>query len=190
MKKLIAAICAALALYAVAAPAVAQDSTILRSLPTAVQKEIESTRSECRGLEGVTYGTSGDEGLIQFTVSGVPAVFIDRLRLCGGQCLKGTNCATGYTHTVDIYVRSGNTWRKAFSRDVTEPVFVSTELTGWGEDPPKYGKFRALVIKLHAWENDKDCPAITRDPTEWKKRTCDFVVKWDEQSKKFTLKPL
>ena len=69
-------------------------------------------------------------------------------------------------------------------------MFLSTELTGWGENPPKYGKFRALVIKLHAWENDKDCPAITRDPTEWKKRTCDFVVEWDEQSKKFTLKPL
>jgi len=47
---------------------------------------------------------------------------------------KGSNCATG-THDVTIYVRSGNAWKKAFSVDATEPIFVSTE--------PSTGKFRA-----------------------------------------------
>ena len=113
MKKLIAAICAALALYAVAAPAVAQDSTILRSLPTAVQKEIESTRSECRGLEGVTYGTSGDEGLIQFTVSGVPAVFIDRAEslrrsvLEGHQLRNGVHSHSGHLRPLGEHLAKG-----------------------------------------------------------------------------------
>jgi hypothetical protein len=168
-------------IMALATPALAETS-VLRSLPAEVQRDIEGVRAQCRGLEGVNYGTSGDEGLIQFTVSGMSAVLVDSLNLCDGQCLKGTNCATGYTHQVDIYVRAGNAWRKAFSKDVTEPVLLDAEFTG-----PPYGKFKALVVKVHAgWE--KECPAVTNEGTEWKRRSCTMVVKWD--GTRFTWRPL
>jgi hypothetical protein len=108
---------------------------------------------------------------------------VDELSFCGDQCYHGVNCATGHTHLVEVYVRSGSVWRKAFSKQVTQPIFVSTE------NDPHTGestRFRALVIKIGA--EDKMCPAISSDPTEWKRRSCDFVVKWD--GAKFTFKPL
>jgi tetratricopeptide (TPR) repeat protein len=150
--------------------------SLLRSLPSGVQKEIEGIRQSCTESEG----TKGDEGLITFTVSGAQAVLVDELNFCGGGtvCMHGVNCATGYTHLVEIYVRSGSTWAKAFSKYVTEPVFLSTE----------YGEFKALVLKVHA--GDKECPSTSSDPTEWKRRSCDFVVRWDNRSKKFTYRPL
>src|SRR5262249_55085411 len=54
--------------------------------------------------------TSGDEGLEAFTVSGAQAVLVDALNFYGGGrlCIKSVNCATGYTHSVAIYVRYGN----------------------------------------------------------------------------------
>jgi hypothetical protein len=103
---------------------------------------------------------------------------VDELNFCGGGCIHGVNCATGFSHNVAIYVRSGSTWKEAFSKSVTEPVFLSTE----------YGKFKALVLKVHA--GDKECPSTSSDPTEWKRRSCDFIVRWDYGSKKLTYKPL
>jgi hypothetical protein len=155
-------------------------SSILRSLPTEVQKDIERTRAGCRESNDrqFTSGLTGDDGLRIFTVSGTQAVMVDELNFCGGECNHGVNCATGFTHNVDIYVRSGSTWTKAFSKYVTEPVFLSTE----------YGKFKALVLKVPAW--DKECPSTSSDPTEWKRRSCDFVVRWDNGSKRFTYRPL
>jgi hypothetical protein len=75
-------------------------SPVLQSLPAAVQKNIEQVRTACRAYwndRGIADSSdvqpylvsSGDEGLIQFTVSGAQAVMVSNLNLCGGQCLKG-----------------------------------------------------------------------------------------------------
>jgi hypothetical protein len=102
------------------------EASVLGSLPTDAQKKIENIRAECR--EAGLKTPSGDEGLSVFTVSGMQAVLVDALNFCdGGQCNHGVNCATGYTHSVAIYVRSGNTWRKALSADATEPIFLSAD---------------------------------------------------------------
>jgi hypothetical protein len=127
------------------------ETSILRTLPNDAQKKIENIRAECRGADLTT--TSGDQGLSQFTLSGMQAVLIDELGFCdGGQCNHGINCATGYTHWVEIYVRSGNAWRKALSVNATEPIFLSVE--------PYTEKFRALVLSLHG--GDTGCPSATR----------------------------
>jgi hypothetical protein len=88
------------------------EAPILRSLPSDVQKEIERVRQSCRALGPATdytppRVTEGDEGLITFTVSGAQAV--DQLNLCGNgcDCIHGANCATGGTHSVAIYIRTG-----------------------------------------------------------------------------------
>ena len=160
---------------------VAAETSILRSLPSTVQKEIQGVRESCPVDEK---NTSGDDGLQTFTVSGAQAILVDSLNFCGGQqtCFHGINCATGYTHSVTIYIRRGNAWKKSFSVDATEPVFLSVE--PYVENP----KFRALVLSVHAgW--DLGCPVRNKnDPTAWKREKCDFVVKWD--GTKFTYKPL
>jgi hypothetical protein len=154
------------------------ETSVLRSLPTATQKQIENIRAECRGADLTT--TSGDEGLSPFTLSGAQAVMVDGLNFCdGGQCNHGINCATGYSHSLEVYVRSGNAWRKALSTNATEPVFLSVE--------PYTEKFRALVLSVHG--GDEGCPVRNKnDPTAWKREKCDFVVKWD--GTKFVWKPL
>jgi tetratricopeptide (TPR) repeat protein len=89
--------------------------SLLRSLPSDVQKEIKGIRQSCRELGPATSDytpprvTEGDEGLITFTVSGAQAVLIDELNFCGGggECIHGVNCATGFTHNVAIYIRTG-----------------------------------------------------------------------------------
>jgi hypothetical protein len=179
MDKLFKPLTAAALSAAMIAP-VAAETSILRSLPSAVQKEIQEVRESCPADEK---NTSGDDGLQIFTVSGAQAVLVDSLNFCGGQqtCLHGINCATGYTHSVTIYVRRGNAWKKSFSVHATEPVFLSVE--PYVETP----KFRALVLSVHA--GDLGCPVRAKDdPTAWKKEKCDFVVKWD--GAKFTSKPL
>jgi hypothetical protein len=174
-----------LATIAILAIAASPAHGVLRSLPTSVQKSIKEIRERCLAIEreNPPYGTADDDGLMTFTLSGAQAVLVDELSFCGSQCYHGVNCATGFTHLVEVYVRSGSVWRKAFSKQVTQPIFVSTE------NDPHTGesmRFRALVIKIGA--DDKMCPAISSDPTEWKRRSCDFVVKWD--GAKFTFKPL
>jgi hypothetical protein len=172
VKKLLIAILATLAAEAHA------ETSVLRSLPTDTQKKIESIRDECRAADLKT--TSGDEGLSLFILSGRQAVMVDELNFCdGGQCNHGINCATGYSHWVEVYVRSGNAWRKALSADATEPIFLSVE--------PYTEKFRALVLSVHG--GDKDCPVRNKDdPMAWKREKCDLVVKWD--GTKFVWKPL
>jgi hypothetical protein len=124
--------------------------------------------------------TSGDEGLIKFTVQGAQAVLVDELNFCDdGQCNHGINCATGFTHDVAIYIRSGKSWRKALSRAATEETFLSLD--------PCTSKFRTLVVSVHG--GDEGCPFRDKnDPTAWKKEKCDFIVKWD--GTKFTYRPL
>jgi hypothetical protein len=98
-----------------------ESSTVLQTLPAEAQKDIERVRASCREAGGALRTTSGDEGLIKFTVQGAQAVLVDELNFCDdGQCNHGINCATGFTHDVAIYIRSGKSWRKALSRSATE----------------------------------------------------------------------
>jgi hypothetical protein len=135
-------------------PAIAEiPAPILRSLPPAVQKEIE----EMRAMGGWRCGD-------------------------GRTCIHGVNCAIGYAHQVEIYVRRGNVWRKSFSVQATEPTFLSVE-------PSENPNFRALVLSVGAGDTVLGCPIRNKnDPTAWKHGKCDFVVKWD--GTKFSHKPL
>jgi hypothetical protein len=110
-----------------------------------------------------------------FTVSGAQAVLVDQLNFCGGglTCVHGVNCATGYTHQVEIYVRRGNAWTKSFSIQATEPIFLSVERS-------EKSKFRALVLSVGGGDDILGCPIRNKnDPIAWKHEKCDFVVKWD-----------
>jgi hypothetical protein len=129
--------------------------------------------------------SSGDEGLILFTVSGMQAVMVSDLELCDGQCHTGANCSNRGSYGIAIYVRSINgTWRKALSTDARRSVFLSTD----------NNKFKALVLSVAG--GNKDCPtrdAMYREGKEtyvfpaWK-QSCDAVVRWN--GTKFTYKPL
>ena len=80
---------------------------------------------------------------------------------------------------VEVYVRSGNAWRKALSAYANEPIFLSVE--------PYAKKFRVHVLSVGG--GDERCPVRNKnDPTAWKREKCDFVVKWDGM--KFVWKPL
>jgi hypothetical protein len=148
------------------------EAPILRSLPFDVQKEIGRVRQACRGAVPCTSDndpprvTKDDEGLISFSVSGKQAVLVDELNFCGGggNCFDGVNCATGFTHNIAIYVRSGNAWRKALSTFASEPVLLRIE--------NGTQTFKSLVLKV--FPGDWGCPPRTnyRD-------TCAAVVKWD-----------
>jgi len=148
--------------------------SLLRSLPSDVQKEIEGIRQSCRELGPATSDytpprvTEGDEGLITFTVSGAQAVLIDELNFCGGggECIHGVNCATGFTHNVAIYIRTGKSWKKSLSIFASEPVFLDVERGT--------GKFEVLVLNVFA--GDWGCPVRTNAPPH---DSCAAVVKWD-----------
>ena len=112
MKQIATAIC----LLACIAPAVADDekdkethaetpSPVLHSLPAEVQKNIEQVRTACRAFwndRGIAdqsdaqffLVSSGDAGLISFSLSGSQAVMVSNLHLCGEQCLKTVTCST------------------------------------------------------------------------------------------------
>jgi hypothetical protein len=135
------------------------EEAILRSLPSDVQKEIERVRQSCRELGPVTSDytpprvTEGDEGLITFTVSDVQAVLVDEVQFCGSgfDCFHAINCATGFTHRVAIYIRTGESWTNSLSTFASEPVLLSVE---YGT-----GKFKALVLKV--FPGDWGCPVRT-----------------------------
>jgi hypothetical protein len=169
----------AIALAGVIAAPAEDRALVLPTLPADVQAAIERVRAACPTGSAVT---SGDEGLRIFTVSGAQGVLVDELSFCGGgQCLHGVNCATGFSHDVALYVRYGNAWRKSFAVQATEPIFLSVE--------PYGDKFRAMVVSVHG--GDTDCPLRDKnDGAAWKKEKCDFVVKWDDRSKRFTHRPL
>jgi hypothetical protein len=173
---------AALGAALLSSPAKAEDS-VLRTLPTAVQKQIGDIRDACRenlgGEEDADVsGLKGDDGLATFTVSGANAVPVDELAFCGGECHHGVNCATGFTHDVAIYIRSGKSWRKALSVVASGPTFLDTD---------DNGKFNAFVLRVFA--GDKGCQA-RRSPIIESRQTCARVLRWDEKAKQFVYKPL
>jgi hypothetical protein len=102
------------------------------ALPAEAQAKVFDVRKQCHdfyGEEGDKYLMKGDEGLTVFFVSGTMAVLIDELRLCGSgyECIKGVNCATGFTHEVMIYVLSKGSWKKALSVTASEPILLSVD---------------------------------------------------------------
>jgi hypothetical protein len=168
-------------LAALLSPAAKAEDSVLHTLPSAVQKRIGEIRSACRdnlgGEENPNVsGLEGDDGLATFTVSGTNAVLIDELAFCGGECHHGVNCATGFTHGVDIYIRSGQSWRKTLSVWASGPTFL---------DADDNGKFNALVLRVFA--GDKGCQA-RRSPIIESRQTCARVMRWD--GSKFVFKPL
>jgi hypothetical protein len=182
LKKLLMSIAVMVALTGIASAGdewidPAKSTRLLSTLPVEAKRMIETVRNSC--LSDMN-PTSGDEGLIEFTIQGSQAVLVDELNFCSnGECNHGVNCATGFTHDVAIYVRSGKSWRKVLSRNATEKIFLSLD--------PYTSKFRALVMSVHG--GDEGCPFRDKnDPTAWKREKCDFVVKWD--GTKFVWKPL
>ena len=166
-------------------------SPVLQSLPAEVQKNIEEVRAACRQTwidsgedpnqpispltPEVRRVSSGDEGLIQFTVSGAQAVMVSNHELCARQCIKGATCSTVGSYDINIYVRTGHALRTALSTRATGDVFLST---GWVKE--NIFEFNALVLRVSGV--DKNCRV-----KDWK-QFCDMLVKWD--GKKFTYKPL
>ena len=135
-------------------------SSVLQSLPAEVQKNIEEIRAGCREyLKNVDDGTtgdnfSGDYGLEQFTLSGMPAVMVNNLKLCGGECYKGANCHTAGDEMA-IYIRSGSTWKTAHADGVRNgDIFLSLD---WSKDPPA---FRAMGLGIPG--DSKNCPKCIR----------------------------
>ena len=158
-------------------------SSVLQSLPAEVQKNIEDIREGCREhlktieddrIKIFSEITSGDDGLVQFTLSGAPAVMVDNGRLCGGLCIKGLNCTTG-GFEMTIYVRSGSAWKTAHKDGVRNDIFLSLDNSS--------GAFRAMVLGISA--ASKDCPRRLRT---WWKRPCDVIVRWN--GAKFTYEAL
>jgi hypothetical protein len=186
MKKLLRA-AGALSIV-VATPAVAEDS-VLRSLPSAVQKEIAETRAACQQAMTWQEQTAAnvpqdDVGLVTFTVSGKQAVLVDSILLCGG-CYKGSNCSNRGTRDVWIYVLFGDVWKKVLSNgNVVGDIFVSYVP---GYRPEGQQRLNALVMDLY--EGNKECPtreAGSASAQSWEARSC--VVRWN--GRRFTYKPL
>jgi hypothetical protein len=158
------------------------DSSILRSLPAEVQKDIEETRTSCRSTDNEI--NSGDSGLIQFLLGGRKAVLVDNIDLCGG-CYHGYNCTNRGTRFVRLYALFGNAWRMVLSNDnITGDIFVSNVP---GKYRPEGQQLNALVVNLFI--GNKECPtrrAGSMSEQSWETRSC--VVRWN--GTKFTYKPL
>ena len=82
------------------------ENSVLKSLPTEVQRQIADIRASCSGKRL----TRGDEGLKRLTFKASPAVLVD------------TYCGTGDTHSVEIYA-----WKKVFSTWSQGPVRLNTD---------------------------------------------------------------
>jgi hypothetical protein len=157
---------------------------VLRSLPDKVQRGIEEFRAGCRDIGVDANVTSGDGGLLTFTVRGRRAVLIDPILLCG-ECYHGVNCTNRGTRQVEVYVR-GNSWgRELADGNITGDIFVSIKLGGsweqWGQE------LNALVVNLFV--GNRECPtriAPSSSQQSWEARSC--VIRWN--GTRFTYKPL
>jgi hypothetical protein len=164
-----------------------QEATLLQSLPAGVQKDIEETRTSCRSIGIKTLAvTSGDDGLVKFSLGGRKAVLVDEIILCGG-CYAGFNCSNRGTRGVRVYALFGNAWRKVpflETASIMGDIFISYVP---GKYRPEGQELNALVVKL--FMGNKECPtrpAPDSAAQSWEARTC--VVRWD--GTKFTYKPL
>lgn len=157
-------------------------SLISSTFPPDLARKLEVMRSTCREYaktidepSNPLYNKVGDDGLAFFEVAGHQGVAIDTLHVCGDgqQCLKGVNCATGYTHTVEIYVNS-NGWKKVFGDEVTEPIHLTIDRAT--------GELKSMAFKIAGWDDAKcRVPAHIKrkhGATSWKAYACDYLLKW------------
>src|SRR5262249_20802503 len=151
-------------------------------LPRSAQKSIEATRVECKELDESAQ-SSGDVGLVTFTLDGKQAVLIDPVLLCDG-CHPGLNCSNRGTRDVAIYVRRNNAWAKVLSEDgITGDIFVSTKPGAYKEIGQE---LNALVVNLY--RGNRECPtreAATASAQSYEARSC--VLRWN--GTRFTYKP-
>jgi hypothetical protein len=161
----------------------AETSTLMQSLPRSAQKSIENTRAECKEL-GENSQTSGDVGLVTFTLDGKQAVLIDPMILCNG-CHAGFNCTNRGTRDVEVHVRRGNSWAKVLANDnITGDIFISAKP---GAPGPIGQELNALVVDLYV--GNKDCPtreAATSSAQSYEARSC--ILRWN--GTRFTYRPL
>ena len=138
MKKLFLVI---MTVVMVAAPALAKSvgpfwrperntTSILRSLPPDVQKQIKVVRDRCSGK----HETKGDEGLRKFIFNGTPVLFVD------------TYCGTGDAHAVEIYFRKDPA-HALFSTWAQGPIHLNID---------RHGNFES--INLRVWAGKHGCP--------------------------------
>ena len=112
------------------------ETSVLRSLPTDVQKRIAEVRANCSGKTI----TKGDEGLKRFTFNAAPAVLVD------------TYCGTGDTHSVEMYLRTN----KIFSSWASGPIRLNTD----------HGTFKSIDLKVFAGDHgcpESDRPRVMCD---------------------------
>ena len=125
-----------------------------------MQKNIEQVRTACRafwndrGIAGLSDAqfflvSTGDAGLISFSLSGSQAVMVSNLHLCGEQCLKTVTCSTVAFYEINIYVRTGDAWRNVLST-TTASEFLSFD---YGE---RAFEFKAMVLAIPG--SSEDCP--------------------------------
>jgi hypothetical protein len=84
-----------------------QPPSVLRLLPTKVQKDIEETRASCREYMDKVgdKDTYEDAGLTHFTLpGGADGIMVNDGDVCWGEQIKGGNCHTGGCD-VNVYVR-------------------------------------------------------------------------------------
>jgi hypothetical protein len=127
--------------------------------------------------------TSGDIGLIQFTLGGKLAVLIDPPLLCGG-CSAGLTCTNRGTRLVEIYRRDGEGWVRVLNEDSFTGDLVLSYKPGYRE----MADLDAIVANVY-YREAKDCPTKIMESASaqsWEARTC--VVRW--QNGKFNYKPL
>jgi hypothetical protein len=145
------------------------ETSILRSLPANVQKEIEDVRDAC-SEQLISEGEPDwvihpDDGLSRFTVSGRQAIMINYGNVCGeSKGWKGITYTNRGSSTLDIYVassvRSKTIWKKAFSTDATA-VFLSTiyytvNTDGTVKFNDGSAVFKALVVRVFL--GSEECP--------------------------------
>jgi hypothetical protein len=198
---------AALALSIVVATPTISENSVLRSLPTDVQKDIEETRAACQqNVDGLVAQYRSPEwsspelsrtfsitrvpplhdALVTFTIGDKQAVLVDPILLCG-ECYPGTNCSNRGTRDVRVYARLRNAWRKIPFLEpyaITGDIFVSY-VPGYNKSEVQ--ELNALVVNL--FYGNKNCPTRFAGSTSeqfWEKRSC--VVRWN--GTKFTYKPL
>jgi hypothetical protein len=159
------------------------ETSVLQSLPRNVQKSIEGTRADCKDL-GDNAQTSGDLGLVTFTLNGKQAVPIDPILLCNG-CHPGFNCSNRGTRDVEVYVLRQKSWVKVLSNgNITGDVFVSNKPGAYSEIGQE---LNALVVNL--FTGNRECPtreAASSSAQSYEARSC--VVRWN--GTRFTYKPL
>jgi hypothetical protein len=161
--------------------ATAANAEMLQTLPKQVQKEINETRAACRDMGMRDDAIYDDVGLTSFILlGGINAVIVDNGEICGGERMKGANCATGGC-VVMVYVRARGSWKKVLT---ARNHFISADWT------KEQTELRLMVVSLYG--DAPECPVRAANlraygPTAWKHGMCDVVARWDGNKFVYTM---